>query len=162
VLGGGNVFTVVLPARPDLKVLSPTIHQQANLRPGKGKILIMDDKALIRALLAEVLWKCGYTFDVASDGVEAIALFRQAQESGHKFVAVILNLTVPGGMGGKETIKKMRELDPNVRAIVSSGYANDPVMEDFRGFGFDGIVTKPFDVEQLSEVLHQVMFEGTP
>lgn len=162
VLGRGNVFTVVLPARPDLKVLSTTTHQKAKLRPGKGKILIMDDNALIRVLLAEVLWKCGYTFDVASDGVEAIALFRQAQESGHKFVAVILDLTVPGGMGGKEIIKKMRELDPNVKAIVSSGYANHPVMEDFRSFGFDGIVTKPFGMEQLSEVLRQVMFEGTP
>ena len=161
-LGRGNVFTVVLPARPDLKVLSPTTHQKAKLRPGKGKILVMDDNAVIQALLAEVLWKCGYTCDVASDGVEAIALFRQAQESGHKFVAVILDLTIPGGMGGKEIIKKMRELDPNVKAIVSSGYANDPVMEDFRGFGFDGIVTKPFDLEQLSEVLHQILVEGTP
>ena len=161
-LGLGTVFIVVLPAHPELKVLPTASRQKAELRPGKGKILIMDDVALIRVLLAEILSKCGYTFEVASDGAEAIALFRQAQDSGHKFVAVILDLTVPGGMGAKEIIKKLRELDPNVKAIVTSGYLNDPVMEDFRAFGFDGTIPKPFDLGQFSEALHQVMHEGAP
>ena len=124
------------------------------------RILVMDDEELIRNLAAEflTLWGCEVT--VSKDGQEAITLYAQAMRQGQKFDVVILDLTVPGGMGGKETLKRLLTLDPKVRAIASSGYSHDPIMSDFKGQGFVAVLPKPYDGNQIQKVVNQVIMES--
>jgi two-component system, cell cycle sensor histidine kinase and response regulator CckA len=119
----------------------------------------MDDEDLIRNLGYEILSLLGYEVVLVSDGQEAVESYEEAQKSSVPFDAVIMDLTVPGGMGGYEAIKILLEMDPNVRAIVSSGYSTDPIMVDYKAYGFKGIVPKPYTVQDLSQILHQVMSE---
>ena len=93
----------------------------------------------------------------AGDGAEAIGLYKQAKAASRPFAVVIMDLTIPGGMGGKETIQKLLEIDPGVKAIVSSGYSNDPIMTDYRQYGFSAVVAKPYKVQELSKTLQAVM-----
>jgi CheY-like chemotaxis protein len=123
---------------------------------GNGKILIMDDEKMIREVAGEMLAYFGYEVQFAKDGAEALEKYAHAMKSGISFDAVIMDLTVPGGMGGIETIKKLIEIDPDVKAIVSSGYSNDPVMSDFRDYSFAGIVMKPYQVAELNEQVRNV------
>ncbi|HEY7545498.1 MAG TPA: response regulator, partial [Blastocatellia bacterium] len=106
--------------------------------PATGKILLMDDEERIRTVTGQILRMLGYEAEIAPNGQEAVEMYRQAMEAGVPFSAVILDLTIPGGMGGKEAIKKLLEIDPDVKAIVSSGYSNDPIMTRFREYGFSG------------------------
>ena len=117
----------------------------------------MDDEDYIRILADRMLDKMGYTATTASDGAEAVSLYREAHESGCPFDAVILDLTVPGGMGGKETIKQLTAIDPDVKAIVSSGYSNDPVMSNYDQYGFQAAIKKPYLIQQLSDSLKAVL-----
>ena len=96
----------------------------------------------------------GFKIEVTKEGAKTIELYKQAQKSGEPFDVVIMDLTVPGGMGGKEAIEKLIELDPKVKAIVSSGYSNDPVMAKYSEYGFCGIIMKPYDIKELSKILH--------
>ncbi len=89
----------------------------------------------------------------AKDGDEGFDLYRSAKDSGSPYTAVILDLTIPGAMGGRETLRRLIEIDPEVRAIVSSGYSNDPVMSNYKSYGFRGVVVKPYSPEQLSQTL---------
>lgn len=114
---------------------------------------------MIRDLVISMLTNLGYEIEVARDGAEAISLYKKARNEGHPFDAVIMDLTVPGGMGGKETIKKLMKIDPAIKAIVSSGYSNDPIMADFRSCNFRGVLTKPYKIEEMSNILHKVMDE---
>ncbi len=122
---------------------------------GAGKILLMDDEELILEVVGEMLSHLGYEAEFARDGHEAIELYKKAKDAGHPFAAVIMDLTIPGGMGGKEAVKKLIEIDPHVKAIVSSGYSTDPIMADFRKYGFCRVITKPFKLNELSEVLQR-------
>jgi DNA-binding NtrC family response regulator len=99
----------------------------------------------------------GYDVDLASEGQEAIKLYRRAIEADEPFDAVILDLTVPGAMGGKKTIGRLREIDSNVKAIIASGYSNDPVMSDYKNYGFCGVVVKPFNIQKLARILSDVL-----
>ena len=125
--------------------------------PCRGKILVMDDEEAIRKLCRDVLNHFGYEAALASNGAEAVELYGQAKQAGEPFAAVILDLIVPGGMGGKEAINKLREIDPDIKAIVSSGYSDDPVTADFRKHGFSGFVAKPYDINDLVQVLHDTL-----
>lgn len=125
--------------------------------PETGKILLMDDEERIRTVTGQILRMLGYEAELAPNGQEAVEMYRQAMEAGAPFTAVILDLTIPGGMGGKEAIKKLLEIDPNVKAIVSSGYSSDPTMSHFREHGFSGIVAKPYRVAELKKVLDDVI-----
>ena len=111
----------------------------------------------MRDVAGNMLNILGYEVELAIDGAEAIESYKRARECGEPFAAVILDLTVPGGMGGKEAIRKFLEIDPGVKAIVSSGYSNDPVMAEFREYGFSGFIAKPYKIKELSEVLHSVI-----
>ena len=124
---------------------------------GNGKILIMDDEEIIREVAGEMLKHFGYEVEVAKDGAEALEKYANAMKSGTSFDAVIMDLTIPGGMGGKEAVKKLIEIDPDVKAIVSSGYSSDPDMTKFRQHGFAGIITKPYQVSELSEQVKNVL-----
>jgi CheY-like chemotaxis protein len=124
---------------------------------GSGTMLVMDDEEAIRDLLDAMLTDMGYEVVCVADGVQALAAYQQAKAAGRAFVGVILDITIPGGMGGLETITQLRTLDPQVKAIISSGYANDPVMANFQVYGFSGMVTKPYTVHKLRDVLQRVI-----
>lgn len=155
-LGVGTTFIIYIPA---LKEESP--HESATDRPtevlGTGRILVMDDEDQLREIVAEMLKYLGYKADLAADGTEAVALYIKAREAGKPYDAVIIDLTIPGGMGGKEAIEKLRQYDPQVKAIVSSGYSNDPIMAEYRKYGFSGVAAKPFEIADLSKILHDIL-----
>jgi two-component system, cell cycle sensor histidine kinase and response regulator CckA len=117
----------------------------------------MDDEETLRTLVGKMLDRLGHETVFARDGVEAVELYCRARDSGAPIDLVILDLTIRGGMGGKEAIQKLREIDPSVKAIVSSGYSNDPVVADFRRFGFDGVLHKPYQMKELAEILQEMM-----
>ena len=116
----------------------------------------MDDEPDILSLSHVVLKRLGYETELARDGAEALRRYREAAEGGKPFSAVIMDLTIPGGMGGKEAVKRLLEFDPQARAIVSSGYSNDPVMAEFQKHGFRGVVAKPYQIHELARVLREV------
>jgi signal transduction histidine kinase/CheY-like chemotaxis protein len=155
--GRGATFHVYLPASQGEVAFSP--HDDMFTK-GSGHVLVMDDEEEMRSTTADMLERLGYTVDHARDGAEAIEKYRCARDDGRPFDAVIMDLTVPGGMGGKEAIRKLLELDPLAKAIVSSGYSHDPVMSDFRAYGFQGMVTKPYRLRDLSEVVASVIGSG--
>ncbi len=153
-LGVGTKFHIYLPSSD--KLAKSKSSPKKSVSYGKGRILLMDDEALIRKATGRMLKKIGYDVDYASDGVEAIDKYKQAKEN-NPFDVVIMDLTIPGGMGGSEAIKILRSLDPNIRAVVSSGYYNDPVLSDYQKFGFNAIVKKPYRIEVLSETIINVL-----
>jgi PAS domain S-box-containing protein len=153
--GRGSAFSLYLPAsmrEPVEKVSGP-----ATIYRGAGRILVMDDEEPIRRLLARVLAGMGYEAQAATDGAEAIRMYEDARTAGRPFAAVLVDLTVPGGMGGKETAARLRAIDPEVKLIVSSGYSDDPVMSAFRSYGFDEVVPKPWTPAQLSAAFQRVL-----
>lgn len=118
-----------------------------------GKVLVMDDEEIIRKMLNNMLTMTGYQVELAADGGEAIEKYSRAAVDGAPFDAVIMDLTVPGGMGGKEAVKKLLEIDPQAAVIVSSGYATDPIMSEYRKYGFKAVIAKPYSIKQLQETL---------
>ncbi|MBU0968229.1 MAG: PAS domain S-box protein [Proteobacteria bacterium] len=153
--GQGTTFTLFLPAiLPEKQEEEPVDDK---VFAGRGKVLFMDDEELIRDVAAQILLKLGFEPHLAGDGSEALDLYIKAWKEGEPFAVVIMDLTIPGGMGGREAMEKLLAIDPAVKAIVSSGYANDPIMANYAQFGFKGVVPKPFTVPQLSRVLHQVL-----
>jgi CheY-like chemotaxis protein len=121
----------------------------------------MDDEEPVRRAAAALLEKLGYEVACAASGEEALESYRAASEAGRPFAVVILDLTVPGRMGGKECARHLGRLDPSVRAIVSSGYSTDPVMANHEAFGFVGVLPKPYRVEELTAALHRAMQHGS-
>ena len=154
--GVGTTFTFYLPASQEQLPPMKKAVKDVAIR-GSGSILVMEDEEVIGILLKRMLTNSGYSVELINNGKEAIQKYSEAMETGKPFTGVILDLTVPGGIGGKEVIEKLLEIDPKVKAIVSSGYANDPIMADFKKYGFSGVVTKPYDVRQMQETLHDVL-----
>ena len=154
-LGIGTTFSIYLPASFEVP-LEPS-EKKALILAGTGKILLMDDEAIIRNCTGEMLSQLGYKVHLAADGTEAIKLYTEAQQSGIPFDVVIMDLTIPGGMGGKDTIKKLIAIDPQVKAIVSSGYSNDPIISDYRHYGFGDMITKPYGIEELHAKLSGII-----
>ncbi|MBN2290092.1 MAG: PAS domain-containing protein [Candidatus Glassbacteria bacterium] len=154
-LGVGTRFQVFLPAASGQPGRKKDVQRQ--LLGEKGKILIMDDDLAIRSVVAEMLKLIGHEVEAVGDGMEAVESYKKAKDSSKPFDAVIMDLTIPGAQGGKEAIRKLLEIDPEVKAIVSSGYAEDPVLSEFRKYGFSGIVPKPYRLEKLKEVLSEVI-----
>lgn len=154
-LGKGTTFQIYLPASAQpASVPSADDHQ---ITTGKGRILVMDDEEMVRDVIGLMLDNLGYEANLARDGQEAVKKFSEAQGNAHRIDLVILDLTVPGGMGGKECLRQLRLLDPNIKAIVSSGYSDDPVMADFSKYGFNGVIAKPYKVSDISHLLHELL-----
>ena len=155
-LGKGTTFRLYLPATD--KKLLPARAEVETITTGRGRVLVMDDEETIRTTMRDILVRLGYEVAFAEDGAEAIELYRNAMDRrGTPFDVVIMDLTIAGGMGGKEAVQKLIEIDPNVKAIVSSGYSKDPVMADYKQYGFSGVIAKPFRIKDLSEVVHRVI-----
>ncbi|HUV50434.1 MAG TPA: response regulator [Anaerolineae bacterium] len=151
----GTTFNIYLPASSEEILIEKEIREK--ILTGKGKVLIMDDEEIVRNVAGEMIKVLGYEAEFAKDGAEAIELYKKAKESAQPFEAIIMDLTIPGGMGGKETIQKLIKIDPEAKAIVSSGYSNDPVMTEYRKHGFCGVVAKPYKIKELGEVLYEVI-----
>jgi PAS domain S-box-containing protein len=154
-VGEGTSFTLHLPATEG----KPRRARTARKHPSRsrGRVLIMDDDEAVLAVGAEMLRTLGYTAETACDGNSAIMLYERFMETGAPFDAVILDLTIPGGPGGLDTLKKLVGMDERVRAVVSSGYSSDPVMSDYREHGFAGVVAKPYNIEEMAAVLEAVI-----
>ena len=155
---GGTTFRVLLPAAAE--IAAPSRDDTDDTPYGTGRVLLMDDEAAIREMGESMLELLGYEVVVTRDGAEAVEAFRRAADEGHPFDAVILDLTVPGGVGGLEASVQLRELDPNVRVVVSSGYSQDPVVAEHGAHGFAAALAKPYDVSLMARVLHRVIAGG--
>jgi len=156
-VGVGTEVSFYLPACPEETAVVSSITFGG--KNGSGKVLVMDDEESIRVLASEMLRMCGYHFEMAKNGEEAVSLYQQAQERNSPFSAVILDLTVPGGLGGKETLVQLLQLDPNVKAVVSSGYSNDPIMAQYQAFGFHAVMTKPYSLMELRDVMYRLVMK---
>ncbi len=151
-LGQGTTFTIYLsvsqgrpePKQKDVIVPTETAH---------GRIMIMDDEEMIRNLVHKMLSRRGFEVVSVEDGEKAIQLYQEATENGRPIDLIIMDLTIPGGMGGKEAIKEIHKIDPEAKVIVSSGYSNDSVMANFGEYGFCGAMVKPFQIRELMEIV---------
>jgi PAS domain S-box-containing protein len=156
-IGSGTTFTIHLPSTG--RAIAPVVSAEPSLdggRAAKGNILVMDDEALIRNLAMQLLQHLGYAVTSCAKGEEAVTLYQAAMRSGTPFLAAIMDLTIPGGMGGNEAAKLILDLDPAARLIVSSGYSSDPVMADFVNYGFCAAMSKPYRVAELAKVMRSV------
>jgi two-component system cell cycle sensor histidine kinase/response regulator CckA len=125
----------------------------------KGTVLIMDDEASIRVLFSHMLPRLGYEVELSKDGTEAIESYRKAMESATPFVAVLFDLTVRGGMGGMETIQRLKEIDPDVKGIACSAHGGSPVMTDYKEYSFCAAIAKPFSISALGVLLDEIVTE---
>lgn len=157
--GVGTKFEIYLPASAG-ELTDPEDEEVSDSWTGEGRILVMDDQESIRDIVELSLSNLGYEVVTCLNGAEVIEKYQDARDSGNPFQAVILDLTIPGGMGGRETIDRLKEIDPGITAIVTTGYADDPVITDYRDHGFKGVITKPFSIEGLKTVLHEVLKES--
>ena len=151
----GTTFHIYLPVFKG-KVTSELNEIKKTVR-SKGRVLVMDDEEMMRSLVGEVLKQIGYEAELSGDGEEAIVLYKKAIELEKPFGAVILDLTVRGGMGAKETIKRLLDINPNVKALILSGYSNDPIMFGYKEYGFKGALAKPFQISQLSQMVSKIL-----
>jgi PAS domain S-box-containing protein len=154
----GTKFVIYLPAKG--YAISAEAGVENRIKKGRGRVLIMDDKMEVREAAGEMLRHMGYEVEFAKDGSEALKLYKRAKMESMPFDTVIMDLTVPGGMGGKEAIEKLLVFDPGVKAIVSSGYSSDPILEKYQKYGFKGVLPKPYEMGKLSDVLYGVLAES--
>jgi signal transduction histidine kinase/CheY-like chemotaxis protein len=162
--GAGTEFAITLPALDvpaSLESPSSSAPAPVSVRAGTERLLVMDDDDALRILFDAVLTQLGYDVQTAGDGAEAVALYENASASGMAYDAVLLDLTVTGGMGGLEAASRLKELDPAAKLIVSSGYSDAPVMSHFAEYGFDAVLVKPWTVKEMSEVLNRVLVEDS-
>ncbi len=156
-LGKGTVFSLYLPAFTGTVSHKPGPADKPSPEKNRGKVLLMDDDDMIRLAASEMLKQIGCEVVISAEGSEALEKYKAAKTSGAPFDAVILDLTIPGGMGGKETIRRLLELDPEVKAIVSSGYSSDAIMANYLQYGFSGVLTKPYHIKELAVALWKVI-----
>ncbi len=158
----GTIFRIYLPASMEKfkpKAGESEISQQkvSEKHGNTGKILVMDDDEMIRDVVGDMLIHMGHEVEFSTDGAEACRKYTESMEKNDKFDLIIMDLTIPGGMGGKQAVKKILEIDPEAKVVVSSGYSNDPVMADYQSYGFSGVVVKPFQMEELKSMIQGII-----
>ena len=153
----GSTFTIYLPAARNVELPAEPPRTINPVVAGTGRVLVVDDEEAIRALVEYTLSHLGYEVSEAETALDGVNLYREKLEAGERFDLVILDLTLPGGMGGKEALKRLIEIDPTVNAIVSSGYAMDATMSRYQDFGFRGVIAKPYEAAELGRVVHDVI-----
>jgi len=154
----GSTFEIYLPAAA--KAPDEREADEDPICAGEGKILAMDDEAGIRRLLLKILTRAGYEVRCAADGAEAVDIYKEASAAGEPFDAVILDLTVPGATGGEKAIEELLIFDPGVKAIVASGYSSDPVLADYKEYGFRAFAKKPFNIFELTKTVKDAVKGG--
>lgn len=159
--GLGATFLIYLPVAPSDSAKDASMAKigDRGRGPGKGKgrVLIMDDEALVRSSLSAMLKAYGYEVETANDGAEAIEKYTQARDGNNPIDCALMDLTIHGGMGGKEAIGRLTKIDPDATAVVCSGYSNDLIMDNFRNYGFKGAIQKPFHPDQLNRLLQELI-----
>jgi len=158
--GAGTAFTIYLPASNAPE--APVAPDLATVPTGTGRVLVVDDEPLVRGIASRMLEKLGYQPTAAADGAEGVRLYAEARAHGEPFVAVLMDLTIPGGVGGREAVQRLLALDAQAKVIVSSGYSDDPVMAQHRDYGFRGVVAKPYKLSDLAQTLEAVLKEDEP
>jgi len=153
--GFGTTFHIYLPASVEVQVEAS--EEREGPAEGEGKILVIDDKENIRKSAGEMLTRLGYEVNTAKDHAEGINLYEKAMKEKQPFDAVIMDLTIPGSMGGKEAIHKLKKMDQDAKVILSSGYSEDRVMSEFRKYGFSDVVAKPYEIEEMSRAIHNAL-----
>ena len=153
--GSGSTFTIFLPASQETRTVS---HENVvtSAQPYHAKILLMDDEEMVLQVSKDMLSLLGHEVTLSRHGEEAIQFYREAMEAGEVFDIVIMDLTIPGGMGGKDTVKEILALDPTARVVVSSGYSNDPVMAKYAEYGFCAALVKPYILKELSRTINEL------
>jgi CheY-like chemotaxis protein len=154
-MGFGTTFHIYLPASEKELVIDE--QERGKPKTGQGRILLVDDEESVRRSAGKILNRLGYELEFAEDGAEGIRLYEKAIECKQPFDIVIMDLTIPGGMGGKEASKRLKEIDPGAKVIVSSGYSEGRVLSNFKDYGFCGRVTKPYGIHDLAEVIHKAL-----
>ena len=157
-VGVGTTFQVSLPASEEKPLEEEKGRKKAF--SGEGRILLIDDEEMIRKSGSETLKRLGYDVTLAKEGGEGIRVYKQALDAKRPFDAVIMDLTIPAGMGGKDAVREFLKIDPKAKVIVSSGYSDDPVISKYREYGFADVVPKPYGSETLGEILHKVLSGG--
>jgi len=155
--GVGTTVTLYLPASDQ----EPGSTERTTAGPprGRGSVLVIDDEEMIRESAREALRRLGYDVTVAKEGSEGVRLYEETLQRAKPFDAVLLDLTIAGGMGGEEAVRDLPRIDPGARVIASSGYSNDPVMANFPKYGFRDVIIKPYRIDDLGDVLHKLMKE---
>ena len=153
--GSGAVFTMYLPVSKDAPETTTPTPKKTPSRT--GRILVMDDEKSVRIIVSRMLNALGHEVVCAEEGMEAVGLYKSALDDGRRFDVVIMDLNVPGGMGGKEALKRILEIDPTACAIVSSGYSNNPVVAEYEKYGFSGNISKPYSMTTLKELVNDLL-----
>jgi CheY-like chemotaxis protein len=154
--GAGSTFTLYLQAME--KEASGVVAESDNeVSTGRERILVMDDDEMIRDVICNMLTHLGYSSAQAADGKKALAMYTKSLVDGTRYDAVIMDLTIPGGMGGEEAVQKLLAVDSEAKVIVSSGYSRDPILDNYASFGFCNIVGKPYQLNELSRVLAETL-----
>lgn len=156
-IGRGSTFRFWLPALHEGSVAAGSRTPWGSEVRLRGRVLFMDDEEIIRTMAGTLLRRLGLEVECAADGAEAVEHHSRALTEGRRFDLVIMDLTVPGGMGGLEALARLRAIDPDVRAVVSSGYSSDPVLANFRQHGFVAVVAKPYEVGEITRVLCELL-----
>lgn len=132
-------------------------RKKKSLSENKGKILIMDDEKSVREVIGWLMEELGYQVETVGDGKEAVELFKKAWDAGKPFNSVILDINVPEGLGGRETFKELKKIDPEIKAVATSGYSDDPVLLNPGKHGFKGFISKPFKIVELKNILNELL-----
>jgi PAS domain S-box-containing protein len=154
-VGQGSTFSFYLPAL-DVS-LKESVVEKKEKKHRTGKILVMDDDDAVRTVVSQILKSYGYEAVCAATGHETIKVYKDALDDGKSFNVVIMDLTIPGGIGGKEVVRLLNDIDPHLKAIVTSGYSNDPIMSNFKDYGFAGVIAKPFIIDEFISIVDMVM-----
>ncbi len=159
-MGTGSTFYFYLPAGENAS--AQLLPNTQVITPETIRILVMDDEEIVRLAVCSMLDEFGFQTISVSDGSEAISVYSEAIHSGERFDLVIMDLTIPGGMGGAEAIQRLRKIDPNIRAIVSSGYSDHPVISNYKHYGFVGCLNKPYKIETLYHLIQNILIQHPP
>jgi CheY-like chemotaxis protein len=157
----GTIFRVYLPASDEiLEKSAPAQPERGHEKPKLKRVLLMDDEEMLRFLAREMLTRLGYEAELAQNGDEAVARYKAAKDAGEPFAAVVLDMTVPNGMGGQGTVLALREMDPLVKAVACTGHLEDPVMSNPRDYGFSAVLAKPFVKKDLGDTLENLLMDA--
>jgi CheY-like chemotaxis protein len=156
--GKGTTFSIYLTASTNQLPDSPD-DETSSVTQGHCKIMIMDDDEMVRNMAKAMLTRLGYEVELAADGEEAIGIYKKELATDTQADLIIMDLTIPGGMGGEDAVKEILAINPDAKILVSSGYSNDPIMANYKDYGFIGAIVKPYQMQDLTKVLRQVLIE---